>query len=334
VPDPTDARRRYAPYGLETRPEARGLTRQEVATRHGAAVVHHAGLPARPGDDGDGDEGAGAGAGVTVLLHGAAGSWTTWTPYLRAADETGLPVARPVLVDLPGWGDSPEPAVALDVEAAVDVVLEVADALGVDRFDLVGHSMGALVALHLAARVPTRVTRLGLVSPTSFAALEATDRPLTGLVRLPALVLLRAVFAVLPRASSRLLRGATRLGLLRPLSSPVFRHVGRVPRSVLEAFVAEIRPRGFVAATRSAHGYDTAAWSRVTCPVAAVAGADDAFAERRDLARLRLVLPDARTTLLPRCGHFAHVEWPFATVDALAPTEPDRAVAVGGEARA
>jgi pimeloyl-ACP methyl ester carboxylesterase len=30
------------------------------------------------------------------------------------------------------------------------------------------------------------------------------------------------------------------------------------------------------------------------------------------------VLPQCRTTLLPECGHFAHVEWPAATVDALA----------------
>nr|WP_243861700.1 alpha/beta fold hydrolase [Frigoribacterium endophyticum] len=251
-------------------------------------------------------------------MHGAAGSWTTWTPYLRAAAEAGRPVAAPVLVDLPGWGGSPAPTPALDVDAAARVVLAVADALGHPRFELVGHSLGALVALHVAATSPGRVTRLGLVSPTTFSALEAAARPWSGVRRLPALVLLRGVFAVLPRASSVLLRAAARVGLLTALASPVFRHARRVPRSVREAFVAEVRPVAFVVATRSAPGYDTSAWSAYRGPASAAAGADDAFAELDDLVRLRAVLPQCRTTLLPECGHFAHVEWPAATVDALA----------------
>ena len=304
-------RSRYAPFGLDPDAEAQGLTRTVVATADGDAVVHHPReLP-----------GATSGARPTVLLHGAAGSWTTWTPWLRAADASGRPVDRPVLIDLPGWGGAAAPTPPLDVEAAARVVLAVLDALGVgpdQPVDLVGHSMGALVALHVAAVRPDRVARLGLVSPTTFSALEAAARPWSGVRRLPALVLLRAVFLVLPRASSALLRGAARLGLLTALASPVFRHAARVPRSVREAFVAEVRPVGFVAATRSAPGYDTAAWSRFEGPVAAVAGADDSFAEHRDLVRLRAVLPQARTTLLPECGHFAHVEWPFAVVEALA----------------
>jgi pimeloyl-ACP methyl ester carboxylesterase len=303
VRDAGDARSAYAPSGLDDDPAVHGLSRTVVPTPDGDVLVHH-----RPGD---------GSAPVTVMLHGAAGSWTTWTPYLRAAAESGRPVGRPVLVDLPGWGGSPAPSPALDVDAAARVVLAVADALGADRFELVGHSLGALVALHVAARHPERVVRLGLVSPTTFAALEAAARPWSGVRRLPALVLLRAVFAVLPRASSGLLRAAARLGLLTALSSPVFRHARRVPRSVREAFVAEVRPVAFVVATRSAPGYDTGAWAAYRGPASAVAGADDAFAQLDDLVRLRGLMPQCRTTLLPECGHFAHVEWPSATVDAL-----------------
>ena len=308
----------YAPFGLDPE-EARDLVGGAVETADGRVVLHRSAVLDDAGPAGDA-----ARASATVMLHGAAGSWTTWLPLRRAVREAGddasAALAGPlVLIDLPGWGGSPDPDVALDVHAATRVVHAVADACGLDRFDLIGHSLGALVALHVAAGAPGRVRSLGLVSPTTFSALEAAARPWHGLRTVPALVLLRVVFRVLPRASGPLLAGAARAGLLRALSAPVFRHVRRVPRSVLEAFVAEIRPRAFVAAVESGVGYDTGAWAGITCPVAVVAGADDAFAQPDDLVRLRALLPEVRTTVLSGCGHFAHVERPRETVRALSP---------------
>ena len=297
----------YAPFDLITDPRALGLDRETIDTAHGRTVVHHAASPV--------DRSARRRA--TVMLHGAAGSWTTWTPLLQAAREVDAMVSRPVLIDLPGWGDSPEPDPGLDVESAAAVVVEVTEALGVTEFDLVGHSMGAFVALHLAAVRPDLVLSVSVVSATSFSAIDAVTHPVRGLVRLPAFTLLRAAFGVLPRASASLLRGAARIGLLRALSSPVFRHVDRVPRSVLEAFVAELRPRGFLAASRSGQGYDATRWRGIDCDVAAVSGADDVFARSSDLDRLAGVVRHARTTLLADCGHFAHVERPHETLRAL-----------------
>ena len=297
----------YAPFDLITDPRALGLDRETIDTAHGRTVVHHAASPV--------DRSARRRA--TVMLHGAAGSWTTWTPLLQAAREVDAVVSRPVLIDLPGWGDSPEPDPGLDVESAAAVVVEVTEALGVTEFDLVGHSMGAFVALHLAAVRPDLVLSVSVVSATSFSAIDAVTHPVRGLVRLPAFTLLRAAFGVLPRASASLLRGAARIGLLRALSSPVYRHVDRVPRSVLEAFVAELRPRGFLAASRSGQGYDATRWRGIDCDVAAVSGADDVFARSSDLDRLAGVVRHARTTLLADCGHFAHVERPNETLRAL-----------------
>jgi len=297
----------YAPFDLITDPRALGLDRETIDTAHGRTVVHHAASPV--------DRSARRRA--TVMLHGAAGSWTTWTPLLQAAREVDAMVSRPVLIDLPGWGDSPEPDPGLDVESAAAVVVEVTEALGVTEFDLVGHSMGAFVALHLAAVRPDLVLSVSVVSATSFSAIDAVTHPVRGLVRLPAFTLLRAAFGVLPRASASLLRGAARIGLLRALSSPVFRHVDRIPRSVLESFVAELRPRGFLAASRSGQGYDATRWRGIDCDVAAVSGADDVFARSSDLDRLAGVVRHARTTLLADCGHFAHVERPHETLRAL-----------------
>src|SRR5690606_22704174 len=43
---------------------------------------------------------------ATLLLHGAAGSWTTWLPLIRASQEAGSPLQNVVALDLPGWGES------------------------------------------------------------------------------------------------------------------------------------------------------------------------------------------------------------------------------------
>jgi pimeloyl-ACP methyl ester carboxylesterase len=289
---------RYAPHPVVDDPDRWGLTTTTITTGAGQAVVHH-----RAGDR------------PLLLLHGVAGSWTTWTPVLAAAD--GLPGRGLVLVDLPGWGSSPAPVVPLDVDGSARVIAEVLDALDVDLVDVVGHSMGAFVGLHLAATRPDRVRSLGLVSGTTTATAAAARHPVRALRTLPAFTLLRAGLAVTRGSATALLRAAARIGLLPLLAAPVFASVRRLDHSVLQAFVAEFRPAGFLAAARSAARYDTRRWAAVHCPVVAVAGRQDVFARVDDLARLRDTLPDVRTVLLEDCGHFAHVERPDAVVRAL-----------------
>lgn len=73
---------------------------------------------------------------------------------------------RVIALDLPGHGRSahmPEPARRYHVVDQVDAVLDFADALGFDRFDLLGHSLGAGIASLTAAAAPTRVERLLLI---------------------------------------------------------------------------------------------------------------------------------------------------------------------------
>ena len=67
-----------------------------------------------------------------------------------------------VAVDLPGHGRSAHLATGSDYSfyGSVNVVLDIADAMGWDRFALLGHSMGAGIGSLLAAACPQRVTRL------------------------------------------------------------------------------------------------------------------------------------------------------------------------------
>lgn len=288
----------YAPSPLRDDPARWSLDRTTVSTPVGSAVVHH-----RPGPD------------PVLLLHGVAGSWTTWTPLLDAAD--GFRGRGVVLLDLPGWGASPTPPAPVSIDDAAVAVSTVLDALGTGPVQAIGHSMGAFVGLHLAVVLPARVHSLLLVSPTTVATVRAARHPWRALRTLPAYTLLRAGLLVTGRAALPLLRGLAAVGLLRLFAAPVFTHVGRLDRSVLDAFVRELRPRGFTAAARSAAAYDTGRWATIGCPVVAVLGRDDVFARPADLDELRALVPDARTVLLDDCGHFAHVEHPAAVAALL-----------------
>lgn len=300
----TDSRRQisstdpYAPFPVDADPRTWRLTRTVVATAAGPTVVHH-----RPGRD------------PLLLLHGVAGSWTTWTPLLQAADgagDRGL-----VLVDLPGWGSSPAPRVPLGTADVVAVLTAVLDALGVPAVDVVGHSMGAFVAMETAVAAPGRVRSVALVSGTTVATADAARHPLRGLRTLPAFTLLRAGLTITGERARPVLRWSDRVGLLPLLAAPVFTHVLRLDPSVLDAFVEELRPTGFTDAARSAGSTDLERWRAVRCPVTAIAGRDDVFARTSDLEALHGLLPQVRTVLLDDCGHFAHVERPQAVARVL-----------------
>lgn len=97
-------------------------------------------------------EGA-AGAPAVVLLHALGEDRTSWREVARALAADGW---RTVAVDLRGHGASDHPG-TYTFESMRDDVLGLADALGLDRFTLVAHSMGTVVASLVAMERPAAV---------------------------------------------------------------------------------------------------------------------------------------------------------------------------------
>lgn len=96
--------------------------------------------------------------GTRVLaLHGWLDNAASFVPL--AAQLPGLDL---VAIDLPGHGHSAHlpPGTQYNTPGAICHVLDVADALGWDRFSLIGHSMGAGIASLTAAAAPERIERL------------------------------------------------------------------------------------------------------------------------------------------------------------------------------
>ncbi|MCD4851778.1 alpha/beta hydrolase [Arthrobacter sp. AK01] len=243
-----------------------------------------------------------------VYLHGAAGSWTTFLPLLSDSPERDR-----VLIDLPGWGDSTEGARLgpATVEAMAGTVVEVLNGLGYRKWNLVGHSMGGVIALHIAAEWPGQTLSVAAVSATMLGVAEAARQPWRGLFRIPffvVMILLMRSTAVFGKAGRALIRLVGNTPFMRLLLSPLFADPAAIPAHVIRRLAREARPAAFSAATRAVAQYDFAQWRRISCPVLATRGECDAFTPQSDLDQLASLGSHIRTVTVQGCGHFAIAE--------------------------
>lgn len=99
----------------------------------------------------------GRGPGV-VGIHGLTANHTCWA----SVAEILAPEHRVLAYDLRGRGDSDKPATGYDLAAHVRDLGALLDRFGIERAVLMGHSLGACIALVFAVTAPRRVARLVL----------------------------------------------------------------------------------------------------------------------------------------------------------------------------
>ncbi len=88
-----------------------------------------------------------------LMIHQSAQSWRV---YARAGNILSARY-RIIAVDLPGFGESDPLSEPFDVSDIARVLLEVMDAIGIDRFRITGHHTGATISGEMAAAYPERV---------------------------------------------------------------------------------------------------------------------------------------------------------------------------------
>ncbi|MFF2147150.1 alpha/beta fold hydrolase [Kitasatospora sp. NPDC058190] len=101
---------------------------------------------------------AGSGPGL-VLIHGTGADATSnWGGLIDAMRDRYTVVAP----NLPGAGTTPVDRAPIDLDSLADRVVATTRVAGLERFHLVGHSVGSVVATTVAARHPAAVTSLVL----------------------------------------------------------------------------------------------------------------------------------------------------------------------------
>jgi len=124
-----------------------------------------------------------------IAIHGLGATKASFLATVAAL----APRFRVIAIDLPGFGDSDKPVGApYDARYFATSVVQLLDALGLERAHLIGNSLGGRVALEAALRDPERVDRMALLAPS---LAWRRRRPWA-----PALRLVRPELGMLPHA--------------------------------------------------------------------------------------------------------------------------------------
>ena len=236
-----------------------------------------------------------------VLLHGVGSGGRSWQAQLA-----GLSGGSRVLAwDAPGYGSSsplaPERPDADDYAARLKSLV---DALKVDRFHLVGHSLGAITATRFARDYADRVLSLTLAGPsTGHARLSPQERDRLRDARLDDLGKLG------PRGMAEQ-RGPR---LVSPGASE------QLKRAVIET-MALIRPDGYRQAVALLSGADTRAdiaQLAAGLPVQFIFGECDIIVPPAGTLALAKERPGAAVHMVAGAGHAMYLENPVAFNDLL-----------------
>jgi pimeloyl-ACP methyl ester carboxylesterase len=242
-----------------------------------------------------------------LLVHGLGSSSLCWLHDVPTLARD----FRVIVVDLPGFGESDKPRYAYTLEFWRGRLLRLLDHLGVRSATVIGHSMGAQLAIGIALEAPTRVDALVLAAPAGIERFSPLQRAMLQRSVSPAWVRrqshgdlrthLGLAFHGWPQEAERLLE------LRRRLRGPEL-------DGYAHAFVAGVR------AMLDEPVHDRLAELRA--PTLVVFGAEDRLVPNRwlhpnlttaDLLRgAARTIPDAEALLIPNAGHLVQFERPDA----------------------
>ncbi|KAL1639036.1 hypothetical protein SLS58_008365 [Diplodia intermedia] len=225
-----------------------------------------------------------------VLHHGLGSSQNFYTPIVPALTAAGL---RVVTFDATGAGRSPYTQVEQSVATLAADVLAVLDALAVRKAIVAGHSMGGMVAAHLAATASDRVVAAVLIGPVYPSPAVA------------------AVFAKRIETVER--DGMEPMADTIPAAATA-RHASPVARALVRELLLAQDRWGYVSNCRVIANAVPPAYADVRVPVLLLAGDEDKSAPL-DMCKKQfdeLATDEKRLEILPGVGHWHCVEAPDA----------------------
>lgn len=238
---------------------------------------------------------------AVVLAHGLGGFAESWRHNLA-------PLARRATVyalDLPGSGTSAKPRTHYGLAYFARALHGFLEALGLGQASLVGHSLGAAVAVTYALTHPARVDRLALIGAVvpGFAF-----RP-SWILRVVALPGIGETLSLV--GSAGLFKAALARCFHRPVRAEVdffvdHEYAARTSPEARHAYLATLR---HVRPDFEAHRGDyRRALATLDLPVLVIHGRRDRVAPAAHCAEVAKALPNATVRWVDECGHFPQIE--------------------------
>lgn len=248
----------------------------------------------------------GSGETTYILLHGFGASVYSW----REVMDDFAALGRVIAYDRPAFGltERPMPETwtynPYGMEANIELLRGLMDALGVEKAVLVGNSAGGAVAVAFALRYPERVKALVLVDPGLGGGRgpQFPDWALP-LMRTPQM---RHIGPLLVRNIA--VDGDE--GILRAWSDP-----SKVTDEIFDGYHKPLQANNWDRALYEltfapAYPELRPMLPDLRTPTLIIAGADDRIIRPWYFESIAQEIPDAQLILLPHCGHLPHEECP------------------------
>ena len=239
--------------------------------------------------DGDGD--------AVLCIHGLGGSSNTWTP-LRAA----LQGFKRVSPDLPASARSEVPDGTLSIQVYVDSMVKVLQALDLKSAHVVAHSMGTIVAQHLAVARPDLVKSLALFGPL----VAPPDAARAGSLKRAELA--RSGPAAMQEIADAIVQAAT--------SKETKEKRPAVLAAVRESVMRQ-PAEGYAKSCEALAAAQSAAIEQIAVPTLLVTGDQDAVAPVANVQAIAGRIQGSSLKVLDDCGHWPTFERPERCVEEL-----------------
>lgn len=236
---------------------------------------------------------SGPASGTPVLLiHGWGACLYTYRYLMPVLARAGR---RVIAYDLRGHGlsDKPRGEINYTTASLLGDAVDLLDALGIRRADIVGHSLGGGIALHLALSAPARVRRLVVTAPVGLSRVR----------------LRRAARLLSPRVSDGFARYLTPRWVTSFLLHGAYGDPRRVPNGAVDQYWAPSQFPNYYRALRALLGafswdrLETDDLLRIVQPTLVILGTADRLIP--DARRGAVLLPNAAVISLEGGGHLA-----------------------------
>jgi pimeloyl-ACP methyl ester carboxylesterase len=233
-----------------------------------------------------------AGQGSPILFIHGAGGFAERQPFVAPLSAKH----RLIAPSHPGFGKSSLPDWIDSIDDIAHIYLELMDALGLDKTDIVGCSIGGWIAAEMATKAPERVRKLVMVGPVGVKVGSPDKLDIPDIFAMPQADVNKLVYHDPSKAPDIAKMPEDELAIM-------FRNRETTALLVWEPWMHNPKLKHRL--------------HRVKAPALFVRGVSDGLVSADYLKAYAALLPNARTLTVPAAGHAPHLEQPDAFASAV-----------------